>query len=90
LLHGVEDLLDAGFVPGGTQRNAEQAAAFLTGDLDERDRLLLSDAQTSGGLLLGVARHAAEELVTSLRGAGYPHATVIGTVTPGDGRITLV
>jgi selenide, water dikinase len=82
LLHGVEDLLDAGFVPGGTQRNAEQAAAFLTGDLDERDRLLLGDAQTSGGLLFACDPDAAEVAVARMVETGHA-AAVVGSVEEG-------
>ena len=82
LLDGVEDLLDAGHVPGGTRRNLEQAARYLVEPVGERTGLLLADAQTSGGLLLSLTPDAAEVAVERLAGAGHP-AAVIGEVTQG-------
>ena len=80
LLDGVEDLLDAGHVPGGTRRNLEQASGYLAGEVPERAGLLLADAQTSGGLLLSLAPEAAEVAVEQLVVAGHP-AAAIGEVT---------
>jgi selenide,water dikinase len=55
-LDGARDALDAGFVSGGTRRNLEWVNPHvLWGGRsagDERERLLLADAQTSGGLLV--------------------------------------
>lgn len=83
LLPNVGELLDAGFVPGGTRRNAEQAARFLDGPLEDRSRLLLADAQTSGGLLFSCAPAAAVQAVDELRSRGHA-AAVIGSVTAGS------
>jgi selenide, water dikinase len=82
LLDGVEDLLDAGHVPGGTRRNLEQAATYLAGPVPERTGLLLADAQTSGGLLLSLPPDAADVAVERLVAAGHP-AAAIGEVTDG-------
>jgi selenide, water dikinase len=49
---------------------------------------LLADAQTSGGLLFGADPAAAQEAVTALRADGH-EATVIGTVTAGNGIMRL-
>jgi selenide, water dikinase len=83
LLPGVGELLDAGFVPGGSQRNADQAGAYLEGACDARTRLLLTDAQTSGGLLFSCEPAAAEEAVARLRGSGHD-AAIVGEVGDGD------
>jgi selenide, water dikinase len=82
LLPEVELLVDAGFVPGGTGRNVEQSARFLTHEVDERRLTLLCDAQTSGGLLFCCAREAANEAVAALGEAGHT-AAVIGEVRDG-------
>ena len=54
-LDGARDALDAGYVSGGTRRNLDWVAPHVAwagrGANDERERLLLADAQTSGGLL---------------------------------------
>jgi selenide,water dikinase len=87
LLDGVRPLVEAGVVPGGTRRNL----AWVTEVLDagpgvtEADRLLLADAQTSGGLLFGVEPGRVDEVLAEL---GAP-AAVIGTVKPGTGRLAL-
>jgi selenide,water dikinase len=54
--------------------------------------LLLSDAQTSGGLLIALPPAAAQELLAGLRASGYPlAAAVVGRVTPEHpGRIVVV
>jgi selenide, water dikinase len=53
-------------------------------------RLLLCDAQTSGGLLIAVPAARAEQLLLELNAAATPIAAVIGRVTEGDaGRITV-
>jgi selenium donor protein len=61
LLPEVRQLVVDGFVPGGTKANLELAAAYATFDgwLDEADRLLACDAQTSGGLLAALPREGA-------------------------------
>jgi selenide,water dikinase len=55
-LDGARAALDAGYVSGGTRRNLEWVAPHVKwggrAASDERERLLLADAQTSGGLLV--------------------------------------
>jgi selenide,water dikinase len=64
LLPGVRELLEAGHVPGGTRTNLELAAEYCEfgPGLDEADRLLACDAQTSGGLLVSLPAQRAQEL----------------------------
>ena len=50
---------------------------------------LLADPQTSGGLLAGVPRDAANDCIRSLRSHGYESAAVIGEVTPGALQIVV-
>jgi selenide, water dikinase len=85
VLPGVTAHLDAGLIPGGTQRNADQSCAYasaVSGELSARTRLLLADAQTSGGLLVALPSDAADALVAGLRATGLPAAR-IGAVTDG-------
>jgi len=49
---------------------------------------LLSDPQTSGGLLIGFARDETAAAMVRLHDAGL-EARVIGEVSPGSGRIAL-
>jgi selenide,water dikinase len=91
LLPGARDLAEAGVVPGGTVRNLAGAAGFTDfGDLDEPGRLLLADAQTSGGLLIAVEAERVAALVTALEAEETQAAAVVGRLTgehPGRIRI---
>jgi selenide,water dikinase len=89
VIPGVRDLLADGMVAGGTRRNHEFVSADVDfGDLDEREQLLLADAQTSGGLLLAVAVDRADALLGALRAHGTLVASRIATATDVDpGRI---
>jgi selenide,water dikinase len=84
----VRELVSADCIPGGTLDNAARNAAFTTFDksVDETTRLLLSDAQTSGGLLIAVTPEAVDQLREDLRGAGV-RDDVIGQVRTGSGIV---
>lgn len=88
LLPGITDLVEGGFVAGGTERNLDFLEPFLTGG-SLTDRLILCDAQTSGGLLFSCSAAAAKDAVAELKEASHV-AAIIGTLEPGDpGHITL-
>ena len=82
LLPGVRDLIEAGYVPGGTRTNLELAGGYAEFGprMDEMDRLLACDAQTSGGLLAALPDERARALP-------WP---VIGRVTEGPAGTVLV
>ena len=86
LLDGVRELANEGIAPGGTRRNLESADPHVAWDpaLDEVDRLLMCDAQTSGGLLMAVPQDRTEALLQELRHSGTETAAVIGTVLAAD------
>jgi selenide,water dikinase len=86
LLHGAYELAEAGKLPGGTLRNRADLAASVTWDdaVSETMRMLLCDAQTSGGLLISTPREHADQLVNELARVGTPAAARIGEVIPGE------
>ena len=93
LLPGARALAEAGSIPGGTRRNLDSVAATTTFDasLDEASRLLLADAQTSGGLLLAVAETHLAALLEGLRVNGAPASAVVGRVVAGtSGTIAVL
>ena len=81
-----------GVVPGGTRRNMASVESIVDWSerLAEHDRLVLADAQTSGGLLIAVAPDAADRLVAELHGRGIVDAAVVGRFAAGLGRIEVV
>jgi len=88
LLPGIDALLEGGFVPGGSVRNLEWVTPHLSGGTDDQ-RLVLADAQTSGGLLFGCAPDAVGAALERLVDTGH-RAAAIGEFLPGDpGTITL-
>ncbi len=91
IIDGVHDLLAAGMVAGGTQRNhAFVSDSVDWGDLALDDQFLLADAQTSGGLLLSVAPDRADALVAALRERNTLAAAVVGHTTASQpGRIRV-
>ena len=92
VLDGVEVLVRAGHVPGGTMRNQRDGSGFVevAGDVPDWTAILLADAQTSGGLLLASPPDRTAGLMSALEAAG-DHADKIGQVTEGPaGRIAVV
>ena len=85
VLPGTRQLLDQGVAPGGTHRNLSSVEDVVTWDegLSDEDRLLLCDAQTSGGLLISVPAARCDALVAALREEGANCAAVVGRVTDG-------
>jgi selenide, water dikinase len=92
VIDGVRDLLADGMVAGGTQRNLAFVAPDVDfGGLTDAERLLLADAQTSGGLLLAVEADHVDALVAACQEHGTPAAAVIGELTADDaGRVGVI
>jgi selenide, water dikinase len=82
------DLARMGVVPGGTRRNlAHVRAATDFGDLTDPDRLILADAQTSGGLLIAAKHERALEAALEEHDVAFAR---IGEVVAGEpGRISV-
>ena len=86
------DFVRKDVVPGGTRRNLASVEPFV--DWSERlapaQRLVLADAQTSGGLLIAVDPAAADALLAQLHRRGVTAAGRIGAFTDRAGRIEVV
>lgn len=82
VMDNVLDLIDMGCIPGAAFRNLEFAEKECHFDpsLDYNHKMLVADAQTSGGMLISAPAEKAEQLLAELREAGYPFAALIGEV----------
>ena len=81
---GVRALARAGMVPSGTRSNLEFVDDHVEwGTADEVERLMLADAQTSGGLLIAVALERAGALAAALEEHGVRTRARIGEVRAG-------
>jgi selenide,water dikinase len=92
LLPGVVELATSGVVPGGTANNMEHTSRAVRYDdrVPEVTRLLLNDAQTSGGLLISVPEKKASVLVEQLLQKEVTEAAAIGKVIkPAEAKIIV-
>ena len=91
LLPGTRELA-AGFVPGGTRNNLAHTAPQVdwSSEIGERERLVINDAQTSGGLIIALPEGQAGEFVAECKRRGLASAAVIGRGQRiGRGRIRV-
>jgi selenide,water dikinase len=84
-LSQAESLVQAGYSTGASQRNwASYAdAVVLPEGLEDWRRRLLTDPQTSGGLLIACDAAAAPTLCARIREKGDPQARIVGSVESG-------
>ena len=91
LLDGVEGLAATGVRTGASGRNWDSygAGVDLPAGLEDWRRDLLTDPQTSGGLLLAVAADQADALLDLARAEGFARAAVVGRVVEGPPRVRV-
>ncbi len=91
LLRHAETLVRVGFATGASDRNwtSYSEAASLPPGLPEWRRKLLTDPQTSGGLLVSCDAGAAEAICDRIRAAGNPRARVIGNFATGAPSVVV-
>ncbi len=87
----ITELIAQGCIPGGSRENlVATTVAVDWGSTDEHRRVLLTDAQTSGGLLLCITEANLESVLMILRKGGTPSAAVIGKIVPRRRRGPLI
>ena len=91
LLDGVAPLLADGVRTGASGRNwASYGEAVDLPETLAGARDLLTDPQTSGGLLIAVAEAQVEAVLALARSDGFDRATVVGRVVEGPARVRVV
>jgi selenide, water dikinase len=80
VLEGVRELAQAGFVTGASGRNwaGYGNEVTLPANFSEADRALLTDPQTSGGLLVSCSPESVQQVLDVFRQHGFGQAAVIG------------
>ncbi len=88
---GVHELARAGFVTGASKRNFESFANAVAWDqsVDGVARDILTDPQTSGGLLVACAADAVAPVLEAFRREGFERAAVIGRFERGAPIVTV-
>jgi selenium donor protein len=92
LLPGVLSYAVAGAVPGGTKNNQEFVENIVRWDdtVSTLHKLVLCDAQTSGGLLISLPEKYSGSLLEALKENGAPEAVIVGKIVPGQGTIEVL
>lgn len=91
LLPGVVDFVGAGYYPAGSKRNMKYFEEHIDYvDCTKEQKIILNDAQTSGGLLISIPAREAEKLVEKLGGKDAGVAIVGEVVEKHPGRIEVV
>jgi len=91
LLPGVAQLAEQGNITGASNRNwaAYGSDVQLGANISAVQRALLTDPQTSGGLLVSCAAEAVDAVLAQFRADGFAAAAVIGEVVEGAARVTV-
>ena len=90
LIQGVYELAQKGFIPGGTKRNLDYVSSQVnfSKNISQEQQYLLADAQTSGGLLISVAKEKAEDLQKTLTENNTLSSAIVGHVyNPAESTI---
>ncbi|WP_208247109.1 selenide, water dikinase SelD (plasmid) [Rhizobium sp. T1470] len=84
-------LAEQGFVTGASHRNwaSYSENVSLPEDLPIWRRHILTDPQTSGGLLVSCSKDRVRELLGKIVAAGYPAARIIGAVEDGEPELRV-
>jgi selenide, water dikinase len=92
IISAAREYVAKGIAPGGTHANWRYLNDWVVyeDDTPKEVRLLLCDAQTSGGLLAFVRRDQSEDLVRALQNAGVDQAALVGQIEEGPpGKISV-
>jgi len=91
LLLGAIDLAREGTVTGASARNwtGYGAKVKLGARMGEAEKAILTDPQTSGGLLVSCAPEAADRVLEIFRAEGFGQAAVIGEIAEGEPEVRV-
>ena len=87
LIPGARELAAQGCITGASGRNwaSYGAEVSLPDGFSEVDKALLSDPQTSGGLLVSCSAGSVDKVLDTFRAQGFAQAAVVGNVVAGKG-----
>jgi selenide,water dikinase len=91
LLSGVRDLAAQGMVTGASGRNWTGYGhdVLLPPGFMPQDQALLSDPQTSGGLLVACSPDSVDEVLATFVAHGFDRASVIGQIQAGPSQLAI-
>jgi selenide,water dikinase len=91
LLPNVQQLAENGCITGASGRNWAGYGhdVTLARGITPVQQMLLTDPQTSGGLLVSCAPGAVDQILAVFQREGFGHAAVIGEMAPGPSRVEV-
>jgi selenium donor protein len=86
LISGLEEYLQSGTIPGGTLQNKAYTEPYIQWyqGTAESTKIILNDAQTSGGLLISSPQGTALKLLDAIKESGAEQAVIIGSISPAS------
>jgi len=91
VLSGAKELVASGIVSGGTLNNLD----FVSGcvewgeNISENTKLILADAQTSGGLLFSISENFETEIINALNNKGIQAFCIGNIIEKSEGKIIV-
>ena len=91
LLPGAYDFAREGIATGASGRNwtGYGGRVALGARIGDAEKALLTDPQTSGGLLVACAPESTEEVLRIFRSDGFGEAAIVGEVLAGEARVIV-
>jgi selenide,water dikinase len=91
ILNGVKELAAEGFLTAASARNWRSYGdkVYLSPNITKFDQALLTDPQTSGGLLVACAPNGIDDVLGLFRREGFSDVAVIGRFETGDPSIVV-
>jgi selenide,water dikinase len=91
VLPGAAELAQAGFITGASGRNwvSYGTGVSLFEGCSDWQRAILTDPQTSGGLLVACAPDAVAEVMAVFERLGFPHAAIIGELLADEPGVSV-
>ena len=91
LLARAREFADDGYVTGASGRNwaSYGDAVQLSAGLGDVEKALLTDPQTSGGLLVSCTPDTVTEVLSIFLQQGFSHVSVIGEIVAGEPAIVV-
>lgn len=91
ILSAARHLVEAGYATGASERNwgSYQHAVTLPAGWPDWRKKILTDPQTSGGLLVACDAATAPAVLDVFKQQGFQHAATIGTLSRGEPRVVV-
>ncbi len=92
VIEHAKDFITANVIPGGTLNNLDFVSDCVewSQGISRTIKIILCDAQTSGGLLISIPSNAGTRLEQALRANDIAGASIVGQITSvGDGKIVV-